>query len=87
MAMYYRRAAEHYCWGDYMNDGINFDDDDLSDYNAADDYPCYYCDGDGWGIVGVDWDSDDCINGPYDGDIERCPCCGGTGRGRDESFW
>lgn len=48
---------------------------------------CYYCGGDGWGIVGTDWDCSDGINGPYDGEIERCPCCGGSGKAEDERFW
>lgn len=42
---------------------------------------CHYCGGEGFGIVGVDWDSDDPINGPYDGDIEQCPYCNGSGEG------
>ena len=48
---------------------------------------CHYCGGDGWGIVGTDWDSDDPINGPYDGAIERCPCCHGSGLAKDCVFW
>lgn len=48
---------------------------------------CHYCGGEGYGVVGCDWDSDDPINGPYDGEIEKCPCCGGTGRGKDCTFW
>lgn len=48
---------------------------------------CWYCGGEGYGIVGNDWDSDDPINGPYDGEIERCPCCGGTGQAEDCTFW
>jgi hypothetical protein len=55
----------------------------------GDDDPdfCHYCRGEGWGIIGVNWDSDDPINGPYDGEIQECPCCGGSGRAEDESFW
>lgn len=48
---------------------------------------CHYCDGQGWGIVGTDWDCEDAINGPYDGETERCPCCGGSGRAEDVQFW
>lgn len=44
---------------------------------------CWQCDGDGFGIVGVDWDADDLINGPYPGEIERCPNCGGSGLAKD----
>lgn len=49
--------------------------------------PCWYCGGDGWGIVGLDWDTDDAINGPYDGEIEKCPCCKGSGSAKDCTFW
>jgi hypothetical protein len=48
---------------------------------------CHFCDGDGWGIVGVNWDCEDPINGPYDGETEPCPCCGGTGLEDDAIFW
>jgi hypothetical protein len=48
---------------------------------------CHYCRGDGWGIIGTDWDCDDAINGPYDGQSERCPCCHGSGLAKDETFW
>jgi len=48
---------------------------------------CHYCQGEKWGIVGVHWDSDDPINGPYDGEIEPCPCCGGSGLAKDCVFW
>ena len=48
---------------------------------------CWYCDGEGFGIVGVDWDCDDGVNGPYDGETETCPCCHGTGRADDCTFW
>jgi hypothetical protein len=56
--------------------------DYLDDYCDDPDNPptCHYCGGEGWGIVGTDWDSDDPINGPYDGEIEKCPCCHGSGR-------
>ena len=48
---------------------------------------CHYCGGDGWGIVGTDWDTDDAINGPYAGEIEECPCCHGSGLAKDCTFW
>lgn len=35
--------------------------------------PCHYCEGDGWGIL--------------DGELQQCPCCGGTGDGKDCKFW
>jgi hypothetical protein len=44
-----------------------FDDDEFFDEPDNDEFfLCSYCDGDGWGIVGTDWDTDDAINGPYD---------------------
>ena len=57
--------------------------DDLNDEH---DWRCSYCGGDGWGIVGTDWDTDDAINGPYNGETERCPCCNGSGRAKDMIF-
>ena len=63
------------------------DDDHYGGDDYTDDPLCHYCGGDGYGIVGTDWDSDDPINGPYDGEIERCPCCGGTGKAVDCRFW
>ena len=59
---------------------------DARDYDDDDEF-CWQCGGDGWGIVGVDWDSDDPINGPYNGEIERCPCCGGSGKAEDCTYW
>lgn len=61
---------------------------DVIDFEDCDDWePCHYCDGDGRGIVGVNWDCDDPVNGPYDGEIEECPCCGGSGKEEDATFW
>lgn len=58
------------------------------DYSWEDENDfCSYCGGQGWGIVGVDWDTDDVINGPYDGDIEDCPNCHGSGKAEDMTFW
>lgn len=68
-------------------------DDDYNDCACGDpDCPecgrdCSYCGGEGYGVVGADWDTDDAINGPYDGDIERCPNCGGSGDADDMTFW
>jgi len=59
----------------------DFDDDD------PDLELCHTCRGDGWGIVGVDWDSDDYINGPYDGEVSPCPNCGGSGLEKDCTYW
>ena len=48
---------------------------------------CHYCGGEGYGHVGTDWDCDDPINGPYDGEFMACPCCGGSGSADDCTFW
>lgn len=64
--------------------------DDCDDYEEdadPDGRACHYCRGEGWGIVGTDWDSDDSINGPYPGEDEKCPCCGGSGAAADCTFW
>lgn len=49
--------------------------------------PCHTCGGDQYGIIGIDWDSDDYINGPYDGDTTPCPNCGGSGKEKDCTYW
>lgn len=61
--------------------------DDWECYDTLEDSRCHYCGGDGWGIVGTDWDSDDPINGPYPGEIQQCPCCNGSGDADDCTFW
>lgn len=67
-------------------DGNEPDDwDDESDHVGNND--CHYCGGDGYGIVGLDWDCDDGVNGPYDGEVEECPCCHGSGKAEDCTFW
>lgn len=65
------------------------DDDPLNDDNdyQDEDHDCWYCRGEGWGVIGDDWDCDDAINGPYDGEVQRCPCCHGTGKAKDCTFW
>jgi hypothetical protein len=60
---------------------------DCGDPDCPDCGDCHYCGGDGWGIVGTDWDTDDAINGPYDGEVQRCPCCHGSGKAKDCTFW
>lgn len=60
------------------------DDDWLYDDENCD---CWYCGGQGWGLVGADWDMHDAINGPYNGEIEECPCCRGSGDAEDCTFW
>lgn len=76
----WRARHEYSRWMDKMTD-LSVDD------SRTNDPRCHTCDGDGWGIVGADWDSDDPINGPYDGEIEKCPNCHGTGLEKDCWFW
>ena len=52
-----------------------------------DNHCCWTCGGQGWGFVGTDWDSDDPINGPYDGEAETCPNCLGSGLAKDCWYW
>lgn len=66
---------------------VMLDDDQGEDYGDEETALCWRCGGDGWGIVGTDWDTDDAINGPYDGEVERCPCCGGSGKAKDCEYW
>ena len=51
------------------------------------DPPCWQCEGKGWGIIGVNWDCDDSVNGPYDSELEKCPCCSGSGDADDCTYW
>lgn len=48
---------------------------------------CWQCHGEGAVVIGGDWDSDDPVNGPYPGQIQRCPCCCGTGKAKDCTYW
>lgn len=66
----------------------DFDDDDYGDGSQDDPHRkhCWLCHGDGWGLRGEDWENDDPVN-EADGEIERCPCCGGSGKAEDECFW
>lgn len=61
-----------------MNTPVDFDDESSC---------CWRCGGDGVGIIGVDWDADDPINGPYDGELEVCDCCDGSGLATDCRYW
>lgn len=64
---------------------MNEDDCDY-EFCETDWQLCHYCGGLGWGIVGCDWDSNDAINGPYPGEVQKCPCCGGSGKAEDCTF-
>ena len=59
------------------------------DWDDGDDEErrCWRCGGEGYGMVGLDWDSDDPINGPYDGEVVKCNCCGGSGLAKDCWYW
>ena len=56
-------------------------------YKDDEDELCSHCSGDGWGIVGVDWDCEDGVNGPYDNESEKCPWCNGSGQAKDITIW
>jgi len=58
-----------------------WDEDDRGDDT------CWRCGGEGYGLIGADWDCDDPLNGPYDGEIEECNCCGGSGKAEDVRYW
>jgi hypothetical protein len=63
------------------------DDCDDEPHDPWMDDECWQCGGEGWGVVGNDWDSDDSINGPYPGEVQRCPCCRGSGKAKDCWYW
>ncbi len=69
----------------------DFDEDDYDYGDGSQDDPhrktCWVCHGEAYGIVGTDFDSDDPINGPYPGEITKCPCCHGSGKAEDETYW
>jgi len=65
-------------------------DENETDYEADEldtERDCWRCGGEGYGIVGCDWDPEDAINGPYPGEIEQCSCCHGTGKASDCWYW
>jgi hypothetical protein len=62
------------------HDDMNYDGD-------PDEQRCWRCHGQGWGIVGCDWDSDDPDDESSDGEIEECDCCGGSGLAEDCEYW
>lgn len=70
-------------------------DDEPGDFGRCgcqqDDCPecnrwCHYCGGEGWGISGDSWPVDDPVN-DAPGEIEKCPCCHGSGLAKDCTFW
>ena len=68
---------------DEYDEYVEYGGDDERDRVLA----CPTCNGQGWGFVGTDWDSDDPINGPYDGESETCWNCHGSGRAKDCWLW
>lgn len=70
-----------------MSENYHEDRDEDDFYGDPEELECWHCCGEGWGIVGTDWDSDDPINGPYNGEVEWCPCCHGSGLAKDCTFW
>jgi hypothetical protein len=61
--------------------------DEYGQVECMDCWACPTCHGEQWGIIGVDWEMDDPINGPYDGDVEKCPNCGGSGKWKDATYF
>ena len=47
---------------------------------------CHYCDGEGYGTVGVEFPCDDPL-WEAEGTFKRCPCCHGSGKAEDCTFW
>jgi hypothetical protein len=72
-----------------VDDDRTLQDRSMDDWDEYDDEPgvCWHYHGEGYGVVGDDWDSDDPINGPYEGEVQRCPCCNGSGKAEDCTFW
>ncbi len=76
----WRRAMRRAHWVTHADADYDMDDDPATE-------PCHYCHGDGFGIVGLDWDGADGVNGPYEGECETCPCCNGSSKEADATFW
>lgn len=47
---------------------------------------CHYCDGDGYGTVGIEFPCDDPL-WEAEGTFKKCPCCHGSGKAKDCTFW
>ena len=47
---------------------------------------CHHCGGEGYGAYGDTWDNPDPL-WYRDGEIIKCPCCGGSGKAKDCTFW
>ena len=65
---------------------VREDDPHDDDWSDDDERACWQCRGEGWGIVGVDWDALE-PGWDMDGDIQQCPCCGGSGDAKDCTYW
>ena len=61
------------------------EDEDYEDYDP--DWACWYCGGDGWGVVGADMFEEDWEHGEFFGDVIKCPNCHGSGKAEDCTFW
>lgn len=68
---------------DADHDRENYESKLWHDENADE---CWQCGGEGWGIIGDDFPNMDPVNDP-DGEVEKCPCCGGTGKAEDCTYW
>lgn len=47
---------------------------------------CHYCDCEGYGTVGIEFPCDDPL-WEAEGTFKRCPCCHGSGKAEDCTFW
>lgn len=48
---------------------------------------CWQCGGDGWGVLGDDFSNTDPLWDGPDGQIVKCPCCHGSGKAEDCTYW
>lgn len=67
-------------------------DDDFDDYDDE-NATCWQCGGEKYLIAGEDIDVDDPVNG-FDwsmgvnaGQVGKCPCCKGSGKAEDCTYW
>lgn len=62
-----------------------------ADFYGEDDYDddgtCMTCQGDGFAECETTNTSEGCWERTCNGEIHRCPNCGGSGRASDQRFW
>lgn len=65
----------------------------MDDYIGDEQELCWQCGGDGYMVAGVDIDLDDPVNncdwsmGCDAGEVGKCPCCHGSGKAKDCTYW